>query len=307
MKKILFILLILLNSNIFAERIYKEFQIDGKTVSKWVDADVTTYKYDTNGNLINEKYSNGDKSWESWYEYDENGNKIHSKWTNASGDNRETWYEYEYNEKGNLIYTKSTHSNGEINETRYKYDEKGRSLGYSSSYNDGNRIWPSWKEKQYNEKGQLFYVWEGSNAHGWEYYYEYDAKGNLIHSYNLDGWDKWYEYDSEGRLIHEKSGYKNNPDDTPYETWYEYDANGNKKIHKKTSHGAEYWEEYDAKGNKIHEKNSYGKDFWYEYDAKGNLIYKKFTSASGDNEEEWYEYEYNENDKIIKKTYYKTI
>ena len=133
MKKILFILLILLNSNIFAERIYKEFQIDGKTVSKWVDADVTTYKYDTNGNLINEKYSNGDKSWESWY----------------------------------------------------KYDEKG-----------------------------------------------------------------------------------------------------NKKIHKKTSHGAEYW---------------------YEYEAKGNLIDKKFTSASGDNEEEWYEYEYNENDKIVKKTYYKTI
>ena len=50
--------------------------------------------------LINEKYSNGDKSWESWYKYDENGNKIHKKWTNASGDNRETWYENENKEKG---------------------------------------------------------------------------------------------------------------------------------------------------------------------------------------------------------------
>lgn len=271
MKKILFILLILLNSNIFAERIYKEFQIDGKTISKWVDADVTTYKYDANGNLINEKYSNGDKSWESWYEYDANGNKIHSKWTNDAGNNIETWYEYD--ENGNLVHEK---------------------------YSDGYEYW-------YNEDGQITGTSDGWNT---EYFKTYDTNGNLIKEVNYDsGYQVFYEYDSEGRLIHEKSSSMIFPDNTPNETWYEYDANGNKKIHKKESIGAEYWQEYDAKGNKIYEKNSYGQEFWceYKYDAKGNLIYKKFTSASGDTSEEWYEYEYNENDKIVKKTYYKTI
>ena len=53
------------------------------------------YDYDTNGNLIHRKDSDG---FEEWYEYNTNGNKIHYK----NSDGFETWCKY--NKDGNLIH-----------------------------------------------------------------------------------------------------------------------------------------------------------------------------------------------------------
>ena len=60
--------------------------------------------YDSHGNIIHEKYKNGE---EHWYEYDSNGNMIHDK-TNLhnEGDGTciESWNEYDSN--GNVILRK---------------------------------------------------------------------------------------------------------------------------------------------------------------------------------------------------------
>jgi YD repeat-containing protein len=59
------------------------------------------YWYDSNGNMIHYKHSNG---YEWWKEFDSNGKVIHIKDSNGL----EAWYEYDSN--GNEIHYK--HSNG---------------------------------------------------------------------------------------------------------------------------------------------------------------------------------------------------
>jgi hypothetical protein len=56
-------------------------------------------KYDSNGNLIHSKYSDG---YEAWYEFDSDGNCIHYK--NSSG--HENWRHY--GSSGKLINYKSS-------------------------------------------------------------------------------------------------------------------------------------------------------------------------------------------------------
>ena len=74
---------------LFADPIYKEFNIDGKKINKWVEVyGISEYEYDSKGNMIYEKGSRKD---EVWHEYDSNGNEIHFK--NSIGE--EGWYEYD--------------------------------------------------------------------------------------------------------------------------------------------------------------------------------------------------------------------
>jgi len=89
------------------------------------------------------------------------------------------------------------------------------------------------------------------------------------------GYEVWYEYDEKGNMIHLKysSGYEER-----------YDDKGN-EIHCKDSSGYEIWQEYDEKGNMIHCKNSDGLEIWYEYDEKGNMIHWK----DSDEFEAWYD------------------
>ena len=96
------------------ERLHKEVTVDGKTLSKLVEV-YSVIEYDSNGNEIHSKYSNGE---EYWYEYDRNGNKIHSK------DNKgyEEWYEYDSN--GNQIHYKD--NDGEEYWHEYTYWKNGK-------------------------------------------------------------------------------------------------------------------------------------------------------------------------------------
>jgi YD repeat-containing protein len=57
------------------------------------------YEYDSNGNLIHRKYTNG---YEEWWEYDFNGKCVHYK--DSTGFKQ--WWEYDTN--GKFIYTKTS-------------------------------------------------------------------------------------------------------------------------------------------------------------------------------------------------------
>ena len=54
--------------------------------------------------------------------------------------------------------------------------------------------------KKYDENGTLIY----QSGKGWKVWYDYDAKGNLIHLKWSDGIEHWYDYDADGNLIHLK-------------------------------------------------------------------------------------------------------
>ena len=83
-------------SQAVGEKVYKEVNINGEKLSKWLTVDSIT-EYDSKGNEIHFKDSDG---FEYWHEYDSKGNQIHSK--DSGG--REDWYEYD--SKGNKIHSK---------------------------------------------------------------------------------------------------------------------------------------------------------------------------------------------------------
>ena len=107
------------------EKTYKEVTVNGKTLSKWVEV-LSISEYDSNGNLIHFKDSDG---YEYWKEYDSNGNEIHYKTSNG----KEEWYEYDSN--GNPIHYKDNKGNEEW----YEYDSNGNQIHYKD--NDGEEYW----------------------------------------------------------------------------------------------------------------------------------------------------------------------
>ncbi|MBR6079467.1 MAG: hypothetical protein IKP60_04825, partial [Treponema sp.] len=54
------------------DRLYKEVAADGELLYRWMDY-YSLYEYDSMGNIIHYKDSNG---YEKWYEYDSRGNQI---------------------------------------------------------------------------------------------------------------------------------------------------------------------------------------------------------------------------------------
>ena len=84
------------------EKVYKEVSVNGEMVSKWLEV-VSMAEYDSKGNEIYFKNSNG---FERWSEYDSKGNKIHYKNSNGV----EEWYEYD--SKGNKVNLWATGNQG---------------------------------------------------------------------------------------------------------------------------------------------------------------------------------------------------
>ena len=151
-----------------------------------------------------------------------------------------------------------------------------------------------------------------------ETWYEYDAGGNRIHSKDSSGYECWYKYDADGNRIYEKNS-------SGYEAYYEYDNAGN-KIHAKTK-DSETWYDYDNHGNCIHSKGTNENEIWNKYDAYGNVVYMKVKDIktgkfygwndvweydskgnvihySGSARDYWYEYQFSEDGKIVKKFVY---
>lgn len=87
--------------------------------SHGTSTDETWFEYDSNNNLIHEKYKDSSNNYEKWYEYDSNNNLIHEKYKNNDGTTFEEWYEYDSN--NNLIHKKSKSSSDYISEEWYMY------------------------------------------------------------------------------------------------------------------------------------------------------------------------------------------
>ena len=90
----------------------------------------TCFDYDSKGNLIHCKTSDG-VEW--WSDYDSKGNWIHWKWSNGF----EYWFDYD--SKRNKIHYKNS-SNGF--ESWSDYDSKGNEIHVK--YSNGDESWYKW-------------------------------------------------------------------------------------------------------------------------------------------------------------------
>lgn len=204
---------------LFGEPVVKEFAVDGQVVSVEVAVrKVTDFTYDSSGNKIHSKDSEGNQYW---WKYDSKGNLIYEK--DFLG--VEIWYKY--NLQGNLIYKRD--SAGE--EERYTYDGDGKLLHAEDSY--GEEEW-----FRYDEDGNLVHA---EDSYGIEERYEYDSRGRLV-SYSMKpssgvgSVEEFYKYDDEDNMVY---CFHNGE-----EVWFDYDEAGN-KIHEKWNYGAEFWWEYE--------------------------------------------------------------
>ena len=136
-------------------------------------------EYDSNGNVIHNKDSDGS---EYWREYDSNGNMIHYK--DSYG--YEYWMEYDSN--GNEIHYKNSDGYEEWKE----YDSNGNEIHYKKS--NGYEYW-----MEYDSNGNEIHF---KDSNGYEYWKEYDSNGNMIHYKNSDGYKCSYrvEYYPSGQL-----------------------------------------------------------------------------------------------------------
>ena len=101
---------------------------------------------------------------------------------------------------------------------------------------------------------------------GREVYFENGVK-KYEHRKNSSGFEWWREYDSKGNIIHYKTS-------NGFEWWREYDSKGN-NIHSKYSNGYECWSEYDNKGNQIHFKDSNGTEWRKKYNPEEEVEVKE--------------------------------
>ena len=226
----------------------------------WTELSFEYYDYDLKGNLIHSKSTSGYEKW-----FDENENEIHSKTTYGTED----WSDYD--EKGNLIHLKMS---GGF-EKWYKYNERGDSIYFKNTTGIEYTT-----EYEYDEQGNIIH---SKSSNGEECWYEYDKNGRKIKYTNNNITDKMklsgsgdmfeesYEYDLKGNMVHSISNAKHGS-----ECWYEYDNKGRITYFHSNFEGAYYCKEYDEKGNLIHyaDELSVNENYEYEYNSKNQIIKK---------------------------------
>ena len=175
----------------------------------------------------------------------------------------------EYGLSGKIL----NHSDLWVNR-HYQYDKHGRETYCLTSYTDRELSYECIKEYDFNGNlihevapwGEAYHDYSGNkkvftkecggkkqwNSHWYKSWFDYDRRGNLIHSIIRDGEKKPHEF------------WK-----VP---WYDYTETG--KRYDNYSYGYEEWNEYDDNNNLIHSKRSDGYEEWYEYDLKGNILSK---------------------------------
>ena len=174
--------------------------------------------------------------------------------------------------------------------------------------NNKNKNWAVSKEIHYNS--------DGSIKEEREYRYDHDGKKvEMIRQNYLDDdtWKSTYEYDVSGNLTRETTIDIENPD---YEIIDIYEYNSHNQMirteHRTTSLLMEgYVYEYDVEGRLILEKMDFGRLVTgYEYDSRGRLSkevkYDEGYDPATATVKRWYEYEYDDSDRIIVKTEYIT-
>ncbi len=183
-------------------------------------------------------------------EYNEQGKE--TRYTNSMIDRINT---YDYN--GNKTYTKEIifWSTPDVYETTYKYNNFGKVINEKSEKNGQNNT---------------------------EIFYEYDSKGNLIHT-KSDTQEEWNDYDDKNNIIHAKIKSKIE----------------NSNLKKET----DSYYEYNEKGKLIHfQKIAYGKieqDSIYIWDGEKTITYRKEIIFNDGKPAYYYEYKYEVNEKGI--------
>ncbi|MBK7566251.1 MAG: hypothetical protein IPI31_00335 [Bacteroidetes bacterium] len=167
-----------------------------------------TYKYDENGNLIEDSSSYWGFNSVSKYLYDEAGNLLQMDYMNTE-DSLILRYIYKYDIDGRMAENSSYNSNGELHEKiKYKYDEMGNIVETTST--NPNPLLNDITYYKHDLKGNMLEV-NSKYPDGSQNYlntYEYDEKGNVIKSHkegivfhNVTELTFQYEFDKVGNWI----------------------------------------------------------------------------------------------------------
>jgi hypothetical protein len=238
------------NGNKIEETTYN--QNDGTIFSK------INYRYDQDGNLIEEVTTKGDAKTKTIYRYDSTGNKKEMVSYKQDGTvDRKGIYLYDGN--NNIIESLGYLSDGRLfSKELYAYDSSGNVSEQKNSVSrftyayddDGNMIemikygrdFNNLDSAEYNITDRIAFVYDSFENLTSEYVYkpdssikakstfEYDGKGNVVTEidYSSDGridYSATYKYDRRGNVV-EESGIER---DRPFKDVYKFDRNGNKK------------------------------------------------------------------------------
>ncbi len=304
-----------------AEPIYKTFEVNGKSVNRWVEL-VDIDEWDAYGRFIHT--INPSTGHERWKNYNSNG----SVYKRTDG------YIEKLDKNDSLLYLKAprieyrcisekkngTYCMDEVSDTIgfdeffWTYDKWGNKISHSWYIIDENseRILKMKTQYQYNSDGDTIYS-KFNDSECWNEFYQKGLKKSKLCK-NGDTITLREEYSETGLIQYNQtpnSVHINrdtisirivNGDTTEFHL---YDALGNLIYSKGVRAGAGHWEKIfmDSLGNLFISKGVEGRgghfsgqeyyvsdttfyENWYEYDSSGNIVY----ASNSDGQEEWWKY-----------------
>ena len=265
--------------NSFNENSKVESKRDGNGV-------IISYTYDSKGNVIIERKSDGEFTINKTYTYDDRKNKL------TETDYNGNITSYSYDSKSNL--TKIIYANGKYEEMTYdsmsritsKRDKNGNITRYSYS---GSNPLPSevidarGNKTEYRYDGMRRKIRE-IDAKGNSYSISYDKTGRKIKETDKRGNETKYRYENRG-TVEEIEDRENNITEFRYDNVgnitkgidsenniveYEYDKNSNKILTKNANNETRFV--YNVKGQVIEEIDAIGSSRKFTVDGVGNII-----------------------------------
>ena len=216
------------------------------------------YRYNEDGNLIEEVTTKGDAKTKTIYRYDSTGNKKEMVSYKQDGTvDRKVIYIYDgdnnlleslgYLDDGRLfskeLYTYDSAGNmieqiNSVSRYTYAYDNNGEMIELVKYSRDFNTL----DSAEYNVANRIAFVYDNAENLAAEYVYrpdssvkakstfQYDAKGNMTAETDYTGegrvtYSAVYSYDRRGDLV-EESGIER---DRPFKNTYKFDHKGNKR------------------------------------------------------------------------------
>lgn len=238
-------------------KIYKEVNINGKIMKRWLD-EYLTFEFDEDGNIVSP-----DEDDEKRSDYDEKGN-LASLHPAFNSEKPKLYSRQIKEEKGNVL----------VEEGYYKLFDSYKNLVFSIfTYNIFTYYNADEIQCEFDNDKLIHLIFASK-----EYWFEYDDE-KLIHvkaEINKVNCEKWLEYD-EGKLIRVKYN-----DDT--EQLFEHNENG-KISHKKEFKSGCIPDDWNVSDYEFDEDNWPLEDFDEQYG-----LYSEETDYT----EEYYEYDSNE-------------
>lgn len=255
---------------------------------------ITTYTYDSTGNLTEVKNALGQITAYSNYDglgnvgkiidpnglvteiiYDANSRVVSKKQTLDNNQNRIITYQYgafgviksessgvretiNYNDNGTIANITHGVNDQIISRIDYTYSKLGVLL--KIEYKEGNNT----RYSQSNSHNQLGWTTNDLGNNGQNIRYEYNGNGNVIKQTDSLGQVTTYNYDTQGSLVQKK-----NPDGSSIDLTYD-DLSNRLTIKDGKDNTSSYI--YDGFGNLISENKPDTGLTKYQYDANGNII-----------------------------------